>query len=240
LSVGWWKVTDARPKTFIAKNTVIHIAVAAAEVVIAGRDGKNASSWQVDSVEFDVYGNSNGVMRLDSNQISITSTERRLARDLRDAINQRRTPPPERPDPAEVALALASNGWILPAVLRQYRNDEGGQQTFAHEADIFDRHGYRASAQSVDGGHVHVGRLLVTAGWSVIAGKSGIRSDATITVTFQKVSGATTSVVTDTDKGRPAGLDIRERLAQLDELHGAGVVTDEEYAARRAKILDEI
>jgi hypothetical protein len=33
---------------------------------------------------------------------------------------------------------------------------------------------------------------------------------------------------------------VRERLAQLDELHGAGVVTDEEYAAKRAKILEDL
>ncbi len=33
---------------------------------------------------------------------------------------------------------------------------------------------------------------------------------------------------------------VRERLTQLDELHGSGVVTDEEYAAKRAKILDEM
>lgn len=33
---------------------------------------------------------------------------------------------------------------------------------------------------------------------------------------------------------------VHDRLAQLDELHGAGVVTEEEYAAKRAKILDEI
>ncbi len=33
---------------------------------------------------------------------------------------------------------------------------------------------------------------------------------------------------------------FRERLAQLNELRGSGVVTDEEYAAMRAKLLDEV
>jgi hypothetical protein len=33
---------------------------------------------------------------------------------------------------------------------------------------------------------------------------------------------------------------FRERLARLNELRGSGVVTDEEYAAMRAKLLDEV
>lgn len=38
----------------------------------------------------------------------------------------------------------------------------------------------------------------------------------------------------------PSQSTIQDRLAQLDDLHGSGVITDDEYAAKRSKIIDEL
>jgi hypothetical protein len=67
-------------------------------------------------------------------------------------------------NPVVQMLSGASNGWTAPAVLRQYKNDEGGHAAFAKEVSIFGQHNYTPMTQSADGGHIHVGRLLLTGG----------------------------------------------------------------------------
>ena len=87
----------------------------------------------------------------------------------------------------ETRLSNATNRWTATAIVREYKDCKEGRALFAEEVAVLDLHGYAPATQSVDGGHVHVGRLLVTGGWSVLAGKRGIRSDGRVSVTFQKV-----------------------------------------------------
>jgi hypothetical protein len=53
------------------------------------------------------------------------------------------------------------------------------------EAEELGRHGYVPVTQSEDGGHIHAGRLILTGGLSIFAGKAGIRSDGRLTVTYR-------------------------------------------------------
>ena len=82
-------------------------------------------------------------------------------------------------------LSVATGSWSTTVLVRTYEGKKA-QATYQEEANLLGQHGYVPQAQTQDGGHVHVGRLLVTGGWSVLAGKKGIRSDSSMTVTFVK------------------------------------------------------
>ena len=69
---------------------------------------------------------------------------------------------------------------------------------------------------------------MLTGGWSILAGQRGIRSKGVITVTYTKQAEVPVS-------GDSASL--KDKLTQLDEARAAGLLTDEEYAAKRTDIL---
>ena len=67
------------------------------------------------------------------------------------------------PPPSETeGLAVLTNGWTMPGVVRQYSNKPDGHASFAREVEVFGLHGYSPTTQSTDSGHVHVGPLLMT------------------------------------------------------------------------------
>jgi hypothetical protein len=144
-------------------------------------------------------------------------------------------------DPLVHLLSRASSDWTAPAVLRQYKNDEVGHAAFAKEVSIFGQHNYTPMTQSADGGHIHVGRLLLTGGWSVFAGKSGIRSDGTITVTFQKAPvGPAISPNPESQPPQSAALETLAVLEKMGQLRDAGVLTQEEFETKKAELLSRL
>jgi len=88
----------------------------------------------------------------------------------------------------EASLSGATNGWLLPVVIRRYPSGASGDRLFEREAAVLTKHGYEPALQTADGGHIHAGRLLLTGGLSVFAGRSGIRSEGSLAVTFRKAS----------------------------------------------------
>ena len=154
-------------------------------------------------------------------------------------------PPPSEPRSRfphyEQVLSGETNGWTMPGVVRQYSNNPDGQARFAREAEVFGLHGYSPTTQSTDGGHVHVGRLLMTSGLSILAGKKGIRSDGTITVTFQKAPEPQPAPVDRTDSdnqsGRSPGLDALAMLEKLGQLRDVGVLSADEFETKKADLL---
>ena len=192
-------------------------------------------------------------------------------------------------------LRRATNRWTSPLVVRTYETDERGQRAFQDEAHVLLLHGgYAAEEQTVDGGHIHAGRLIVTGGWSVLAGRRGIRSKSKLTVTFKKLTGPPVNLIVEhAMRGRSdhalaeiAGRDIMgaafprrlltnvplahaeavanhlrqhacrvgielldeevapaqapdflDQLERLAALHERGVLTDEEFATKKAEIL---
>jgi hypothetical protein len=141
----------------------------------------------------------------------------------------------------EQRLALASSDWTAAVALRQYKGDQQGQELFAKEVEVFGIYGYAPVTQSADGGHVHVGRLLMTGGLSVFAGKRGIRSDGTIAVTFKldraAPSPAQEVTVSDGLAAAAGGLDILTALEKLGQLRDAGILTTEEFDLKKAELL---
>lgn len=127
-------------------------------------------------------------------------------------------------------LEQASRRWTLPAVVRHYEPGPQGDRRFAVEAEIFDEHRYEPSMQDVDGGHVHLGRLVLTGGLSILAGRKGIRSKGKMTVTFrqQRVAPAPQP---------PAAPDPIDQIERLGVLRDQGVLTDEEFQAKKRQLL---
>ena len=87
-------------------------------------------------------------------------------------------------------LEKLTKQWTQPLVMRTYDSNAKGEAHFAAEAALFTEHSYDASMMSEEGGHVHVGRLLLTGGLSVFAGKPGIRSGGKHTVTWKRIAAA--------------------------------------------------
>lgn len=92
----------------------------------------------------------------------------------------------KRLEPIRRELAGLTQNWAAPIVIREYEATDKGQARFENEAAVFAEQGYGAFAQSEEGGHIHAGRLLLTGGLSILAGRRGIRSRGKIHVTFQR------------------------------------------------------
>ena len=90
---------------------------------------------------------------------------------------------------ASIAYDLGgiTSNYTQPVVVRQYDSDDKGIQQYEKEAQILTMNGYRIEGQDAQGSHIHAGRLILTGGWSVLAGRRGIRSKGKVTVTFLKV-----------------------------------------------------
>ena len=84
-------------------------------------------------------------------------------------------------------LDKATRSFSLPLVMRTYATNPKGDEQFATESIVFTQNGYDATNLSEEGGHVHAGRLILTGGLSILAGKRGIRSGGKRTVTWKKM-----------------------------------------------------
>ena len=111
---------------------------------------------------------------------------------------------------------------------RTYEPNEKGEAKFQAEAAAFTEHGYEPSLQREEGGHIHAGRLLLTGGLSIFAGKRGIRAGGKRTVTWRKQAGEPAA------SGPP---DVMDQLRKLGELRDAGILTAEEFEAKKAELL---
>lgn len=149
--------------------------------------------------------------------------------------------PDEIPYPALIADSPAN-------IVRTYRGWQQADAAGAFQADAGElaKQGYAPTTQSWAQGQWGCGAFLVAVllcflliGFLVFIYMLLVKPQGTLTVTYMRSENV---AVPTPAPGSPASgrRSVRERLAQLDELHGAGFVTEEEYAAKRNKILDEI
>ena len=116
------------------------------------------------------------------------------------------------------------------------------------ESQELAKHGYHPVNQSWAEGQWGPGAWLVALplclvfiGFVLLAYMLIVKPAGTLTVTYTRIEAAAKPTPQPARVGPMPNMDsVRERLARLDELHASGVVTDEEYAARRVKILDEL
>lgn len=129
-------------------------------------------------------------------------------------------------------LERATQRWTLPLVPRTYQDKDADRRRFTVESKVMIGHGYEPWMQNQNGGHIHVGRLLVTGGWSMLAGQRGIRSKGTLTVTY-RLQGA--------DQPPAAvAIDPLEQIRKLGELRDAGLLTADEFEAKKAEFLSRL
>ena len=104
-----------------------------------------------------------------------------------DWISKTADPDATRRRLATAQLEKATKQFTAPLVMRQY--DSGKEdERFGAEAEVLLACGYVFETQSEAGSHLHAGRLLLTGGLSIFAGRAGIRSKGKITVTFRRAT----------------------------------------------------
>ena len=119
---------------------------------------------------------------------------------------------------------------------------------FRLESQGLAKHGYHPANQSWAQGQWGPGAWLVALplclvfiGFVLLAYMLIVKPAGTLTVTYTRIEAAAKPTPQPARVGPMPNMEsVRERLARLDELHASGVVTDEEYAARRVKILDSL
>jgi hypothetical protein len=112
---------------------------------------------------------------------------------------------------------------------------------FAGHAKDLASQGYRPTAQSWGEGRPGWGRVFAVGELS-----TAIRPKGFLTVTYERRSEVSVApVATPTAANLPQAVEdarsrTEQRLATLERLHSRGAITDEEFALRRTRILDEI
>ncbi|TAM61279.1 MAG: SHOCT domain-containing protein [Chloroflexota bacterium] len=133
----------------------------------------------------------------------------------------------------EDELFDATDGWTSSTVVRTYASSDEGDEDLQDELELLGQHGYEASLQTAEDSHIHVGRLLLTGGLSVFAGRSGIRSEGRVTVTYRRKEGDPPRTA---NPPKAVG-DLVADLERLAKLRDAGHLTNEEFDAAKAQIL---
>ncbi len=126
---------------------------------------------------------------------------------------------------AEAELRQATSNGTLPSIDRRYTSDDQGAAAAREEASILDGHGYEPTMRSEQGGEIKVANVLLLGALAALPGQA--RTAGTFTVTYRLRSAPPSS-----SAGEPADL-----LRKLADLHSAGVLTDEEFRAKKAQLL---
>lgn len=135
----------------------------------------------------------------------------------------------------ERELRNATRAWTIPILVRSYESNSRGEAAFAQEAAILARHQYEPSMQSAEGSHIHAGRLILTGGFSILAGRRGIRSKGKLTVTYKRNAEQWVTPVASPEIADPI-----EQIRKLAELRDAGILTVEEFEAKKADLLSRM
>ena len=124
--------------------------------------------------------------------------------------------------------------------------------SFQRESEVLGQAGYRPTTQSWGQGQWGCGAWLVALalcilliGILVFLYMVIVHPDGTLTVTYAKSAMAPVADVTAAIPFAPtqapsAALTLSERLTQLDEARAAGLLTPEEYEAKRAALLESL
>ena len=127
-------------------------------------------------------------------------------------------------------LRAAMNGEQREIIVRSY-SGRNAAALFETEAVVFAEFGYFPVTQSGTSSTAGPSTAGILVGGLLAFG--GKKSTSTLTVTFRRES----------SPQRPPSSErssLRDRLAQLEEAKDAGLLSEDEYASRRVRILDEM
>jgi Short C-terminal domain len=109
---------------------------------------------------------------------------------------------------------------------------------FSQEAPLLAAKGYKPISQSWADGRPGMGRVLMLG-----LAANAMRPDGTLTVTYERTASKGAALPANPPPPQviaSPGSNVEARLATLDRLRATGTITEDEYTARRNKILDEI
>jgi hypothetical protein len=137
-------------------------------------------------------------------------------------------------------LDRATSRWTLPVVIRTYKRDRDGEARMHEEVRLLSIKHYEPTTQSQDGGHVHAGRLIMTGGLSILAGRAGIRSKGDVTITFRKVATAAPSAPVNSPSEIPREDDPIAKLRALADMRERGLISETDYEAKKTELLSRL
>lgn len=151
-----------------------------------------------------------------------------------------------RTTPAAIAAVAAAG----PAtIVRTYKGKQQADatQAFQQDAAALAVQGYSPTSQSWAPGQWGCGAFIVALllfliliGIFVIFYMLVVKPAGTLTVTYTRQAPSASPQQPSMPAQSPAAaVGVADRLSQLDQAKSAGLISDEEYAARRAKILDD-
>jgi hypothetical protein len=138
---------------------------------------------------------------------------------------------------------------VTPAsetVVREYRGHQqaDANSKFQSDADVLARAGYVPSTQSWAAGQYGAGAfvvalllLFVLVGILVFIYMLIVKPDGTLTVTYTRKPPPPT---THPNAATLATTSVADRLRSLQEAKEAGLISDDEYSAARARVLEDI
>jgi hypothetical protein len=257
-SFGRWRVTDAIGEP-VPRKAVVEIRADDEALVMAGDDASVLGTWPVGRIRFERYGAHNGYLDLAGQSAWITSVDKRSGDDLAAFLGDRWVPqPPARPG------APAEDGPTFTHTYPAATPAEAGR-AFTEDAERQLARGYRPASQfwadpdrstatafRAGGVIVILASLLflaipiitilmlALAGLLFLMGSLAV-GDGSLTVTYaqtgehaeaQGPAGGESAGPPD-----PVVADARVRLHRLAALRDEGLITPDEYEARRSAIL---
>jgi hypothetical protein len=135
-----------------------------------------------------------------------------------------------------------------PTIVRTYRGAQQADTASAFRKDAAElaKYGYAPTTQSWAQGQWGCGAFLVALllcvvllGFLVFIYLLIVKPEGTLTVTYAK-GVSPTHEMPPADVPPPAPLTLSDRLAQLDAAHTSGLLTMEEFEAKRAEVLKNL
>ena len=135
-----------------------------------------------------------------------------------------------------------------PTLVRTYRGSQQANTEAAFRSDAAElaKYGYAPTTQSWAQGQWGAGAFLVALllcvvliGFVAFIYMLIVKPDGTLTVTYAKAA-SPANETPPAEVPATGPLTLSERLAQLDEARSGGLVTPEEYEAKRAEVLKNL
>jgi hypothetical protein len=186
---------------------------------VFGNAGRVAMTVQYKDVVWENWGGSSAMIQLSGDQVEVERAGQQTPMDVQLLLIKWRRDPKVDPldDPATRPAVLV---WSYPG-----RTQADAAVLFSAHAQELSRKGYRPTSQSWGEGRPGWARVLLI---SELA--ESIRPNGFLTVTYELV----------TPGGAPAtpkGPDVIDQIRRLGELRDAGIVTEDEFATKKAELL---
>jgi hypothetical protein len=250
-SFGRWKVTDAIGEP-VPRKAIVEIRADDEALTMSAENGSIVGTWPVGRIRFERYGEHDGYLDLVGQSAWITSVDKRPPDELAAFLYARWTPqaPATASDVAE-DRATFTRTYAAP-------NPAEASRAFTADAEVLLKRGYRPASQfwvdpdrstatALRVGAVLVGLvsllflpvpmvtilLLAFAAVLFIMGEAAV-GKGSLNVTYERLGDAAA------EPGDELVVDARRRLLGLAQLRDEGLITADEFEAKRAAIVDDL